>query len=424
MKTPSSSAISPFACLVVLCIAPCSLLQACTTAVLSGRCTPDGRPMLWKHRDTSDLQNRLAWFSDGVYEYLALVNTDDVEGTQAWAGVNSAGFAVMNSASYNLNAKNDKTDKKDQEGVVMKAALQACATVDDFERLLKQWPRPMGVEANFGAIDAQGNAAFFETSNHGYVKIDVCDPEQAPAGYVIRSNYSVSGRADDGMGYIRYQAAEQLFARAAASDSLNPRFLVKDASRCLKHSLTRRDLREEATALSAGTSNWVTFRDYIPRKSSTSAIVVQGVQPDEDPRLCTAWTVLGFPLTSIAVPIWVGAGPALPQILQSQRSEAKDKVAEESAPAPLCDLSLRLKARCFPIRRGNGAYYLDLPQLINRDNTGLLQRIDPIETRVLDKAESLMSTWRDTGIDTTQAQEFYRWVDTRLFEELCAATAD
>ena len=30
----------------------------CTSAVVSGRVTPDGRPLLWKHRDASDLNNR------------------------------------------------------------------------------------------------------------------------------------------------------------------------------------------------------------------------------------------------------------------------------------------------------------------------------------------------------------------------------
>jgi hypothetical protein len=330
----------------------------------------------------------------------------------------------MNSASYNLNPEDDKTATKDQEGVVMTAALRTCVTVDDFERLPQNWPRPMGVEANFGVIDAQGNAAYFETSNRGYVKVDVCDPEQAPAGYVIRSNYSASGREDDGMGYIRYQAAEELFSEAAARDEMTPRFLLTEASRCLKHSLTSRNLREEAAELPSGASKWVAFRDYIPRKSSASAIVLQGVRPDEDPRLCTAWTVLGFPLTSIAVPTWVGAGPALPQILQSQTAVLKEATEGQATPAPLCDLSLKLKSRCFPVQRGNGAYYIDLPRLINGDNTGLMQRIAPIEARVLERAESMMRTWRQRGLDATEAHEFYRWVDTQLFEDLREATAD
>jgi hypothetical protein len=368
---------------------------------------------MWKHRDTNRAQNRLAWFTDGKYKYLALLNTKDAKGKHAWAGMNETGFAVMNSASYNLNSEEDDEDaKKDQEGVVMKAALRTCATVDDFEHLLKRWPRPMGVAANFGVIDAKGGAAFFEASNTGYVKIDVNDPKQAPDGYVIRSNYSVTGREDDGKGYIRHATAKKIFAEAANRNELTPRFLIKEASRCLKHSLTGRDLRKEGETLPAGRSKWVFFLDYIPRTTSTSAMVIQGVKPGEDPSLCTSWTILGFPLTSIAVPAWAGAAPELPHIVQSVKK----------APAPLCNLALRLKKRCFPIQRGNGSFYLRLPRLVNRDGTGLLQQIDPIETRLLDKTDAMIRRWRGKKPDPAQVKEFYQWIDGPLFEELCTAT--
>lgn len=32
---------------------------ACTSAIISGSLTADGRPILWKHRDTSDLNNKV-----------------------------------------------------------------------------------------------------------------------------------------------------------------------------------------------------------------------------------------------------------------------------------------------------------------------------------------------------------------------------
>ena len=31
---------------------------ACSSVVISGKVTPDGRPLLWKHRDSDYLQNR------------------------------------------------------------------------------------------------------------------------------------------------------------------------------------------------------------------------------------------------------------------------------------------------------------------------------------------------------------------------------
>ena len=37
--------------------------RACTSAIISGRLTPDGRPLLWKHRDTDELNNRVDYIA-------------------------------------------------------------------------------------------------------------------------------------------------------------------------------------------------------------------------------------------------------------------------------------------------------------------------------------------------------------------------
>ena len=80
-------------------------LTACTTAIISGRFTPDGRPLLWKNRDTDDLDNKLMYFTDGRYDYIGLVNSKDTIGEEVWTGMNTSGFAIMNSASYNLTTE-------------------------------------------------------------------------------------------------------------------------------------------------------------------------------------------------------------------------------------------------------------------------------------------------------------------------------
>ena len=54
--------------------------KACTTAVISGKYTKDGRPLLWKHRDTWALNNSIRQFDDGKYPYMGLVNSKDIEG--------------------------------------------------------------------------------------------------------------------------------------------------------------------------------------------------------------------------------------------------------------------------------------------------------------------------------------------------------
>ena len=151
---------------------------ACTTAIISGKYTADGRPLLYKHRDTGSLQNKLMYFTDGKYSYTGIVNSSDKAGKEVWGGYNSTGFAIMNSASYNLNP--DEDGKDELEGVVMKLALQRCSTLADFERLLDSLPKPMYVSANFGVIDAQGGAAYYETGDYTYKKFDANDTIPPP----------------------------------------------------------------------------------------------------------------------------------------------------------------------------------------------------------------------------------------------------
>ena len=172
---------------------------ACTSAIVSGKLTANGRPLLWKNRDTNDQNNRIKRIpaGEGTYEFVGLFDARDVRDTAVWMGYNEKGFAIMNTASYNINADNVPEKNMDKEGVVMKKALEVCASVDDFEQLLKSWPQPRGVEANFGVIDAQGHGAYFETGNYTLVKYDL---SEEPSGILIRTNYSYSGRKDEGAG--------------------------------------------------------------------------------------------------------------------------------------------------------------------------------------------------------------------------------
>ena len=197
----------------------------CTTAVVSGKATDDGRPLLLKNRDADALQNKLVYFFDGKYRFIGLVNSEDKENKDVWCGFNAAGFGIMNSASYNLKI-NDTTTISDLEGRIMKLALETCATLEDFEKLLNDLPKPLGVEANFGVIDATGGAAYYETDNFKFIKYDVNDPSVAPNGYLIRTNYSVAGEDNKGYGYIRYATASGLFENQTKDGKLSFEFLI------------------------------------------------------------------------------------------------------------------------------------------------------------------------------------------------------
>ncbi|MBD3424973.1 MAG: hypothetical protein GF417_11100, partial [Candidatus Latescibacteria bacterium] len=136
---------------------------SCTSAVISGRATPDGRPLLWKHRDSSSPRNALRRFSGEGYTFTGIVNADSTSGSQVWIGANEKGFSIMNTASYNLLDQQGYRGEMDREGIFMFEALRGCATVSDFEEMLQSTNGSRGVEANFGVIDAEGGAAYFET---------------------------------------------------------------------------------------------------------------------------------------------------------------------------------------------------------------------------------------------------------------------
>ena len=98
---------------------------ACTTFIISGKHTSDGKPILFKNRDTDEKQNSLVFFTDGLYKYIALVDGNEEWNKMVWGGYNEAGFAIINTAAYNNNV-GDTSGFKDQEGVIMKHALQTC----------------------------------------------------------------------------------------------------------------------------------------------------------------------------------------------------------------------------------------------------------------------------------------------------------
>lgn len=376
-----------------------SSISACTTAIVSGKATPDGRPLLWKHRDSDFHQNKLMYFKGDKYNFIGLVNSIDTTGKKIWAGTNSAGFCIMNSASYNLKEKSDTTKIMDREGILMKEALQQCATVNEFENFLKDYLKPLRVEANFGVIDAKGNGAYFETCNFSYTKFDVNDPIVAPHGYILRTNYSYTGKKDGGWGFIRYETARQNFEQADAMGKIDLDFILS-TTRSIKHSLTKIDYSENLPENNI-TPHFVFFEDMIARYSSTSTIIFQGVKKNENPELTTMWTVLGFQFCSVAVPTWVEGGENLPEIMSANEKEI----------APLCDMALKLKEKCFPVKRGSGKKYLNLAAVINKEKNGIYQKLQPVEKHILNTTKVKMQKWRKNGIKKSDIQKYYNWVD-------------
>ncbi|KAB2923552.1 MAG: hypothetical protein F9K22_08755 [Bacteroidetes bacterium] len=388
-----------------------TLLHPCTTAVVSGKATADGRPLLLKNRDADELQNRLVSIQGLRFRFVGLVNSADSLNEQVWSGYNETGFAIMNSAAYNLK-RNDTTALADREGYIMRHALEVCRTLADFESLLTALPKPLGVEANFGVIDANGGAAYFETDNFRFTRYDATDPAIAPNGYLIRTNYSCAGEENKGMGYIRFSTAEKMFRDEFRARRLSARFLVGEVPRSLFHAFTGTDLSRNLPKDEKDTT-FAFFRDFIPRYYTSAATVVQGVKPGETPALTTMWTALGFPLTSVVVPVWLLPDGSLPAIL----------TADVSGNAPLSTFALELKKRLFPVQNDAKENYINVALLMNRKKTGLRQKISPVEAKLTAEAERLLASWRSGGISVAAQRTFYSGMDEGLIPRIRTAVA-
>jgi hypothetical protein len=381
-----------FFVLCIACLLSAEDTSACTSAIITGKITADGRPLLWKHRDTDNENNRMAFIKGKKYDFLALLNSPDEDGI-AWTGSNSAGFSIMNTASYNL--KDDTITGMDMEGVLMYKALAECRNLADFETFLDHYPRPMRVEANFGAIDAEGAAAYYEVNNFTWTKIDANDPKIAPHGYLIYTNFSYTGRFNEGMGYIRHQTATDIISRQAPLKNISPQWIFNHLSRSFYHSLLGVDLLD-AEFSPEKASGWASDQDFIPRKITSASLVIQGVKPNENPEMTTVWTVLGYPPVGVAIPMWVKAGERQPALLL--KSDASNH-------APVCDWALALKRRVFPIERGNGHRYLYFNLIHNSSGTGYMQQLAPVEEKIFATCCEKIEQWRKHGIDRQQLAE-------------------
>jgi hypothetical protein len=380
------------------------VIWPCTTFIMSGKYTPDGKPILYKNRDTDTLDNAIVFFTDGKYPYIGLVDSKDSWKEEVWGGFNSAGFAIMNSAANNNNT-GDTTKLSDREGMVMKMALATCATLEDFEKMLNDMPRPLGVDANFGAIDARGGAAYYETGNYSFKKIDANDPALAPYGLLIRTNYSFTGTPDAGGGYIRFATASEALNMAWAQKRLDPQFLLNSISRNLNHSLTGVNLR--ATLPHDGNStDFRSFDDFIPRNSTASVVMVIGAAKGADPATAMMWTVAGFPLTAVAVPLWISGGKNLPSVVSMK----------DNMHAPLCDAAMELKKKLFPVTRGSGNKYINMAALMNEEKTGILQLLEPVENEIFRKTEEMLASMPEGKIQKEKIQDHYKWIDNYIIK--------
>ncbi len=373
---------------------------ACTTGVVSGKATIDGRPLLWKNRDAPSRNNRVVYSTEGTYAYVGVVANEGAR--SVWMGVNEMGFAIENSVSRDLSGNSSKGPGN---GQFMRIALESCANLADFEALLERTNTSgRRTMANFGVIDAHGGAAIYETSNDAFRKYDANCPETAPHGFVVRSNFSMTGTGDallaqgkslrDNYAGERYLRADAVFAAAVDTRRMDHRYLLRFATRdmacsqCLPLPGSLNGVRDEPLPATIDTDSTVA------RRSTVSAAVFHGVKPGEDPLLSTMWVLLGDPTFSIAVPCWPAARDVAPQ-LGPRRS-------------PLCQTVIRLR----------DANYTDEKTLVTDNVPAIWEVTLPIENRIFDATNTRLAEWRASAPDAAAVATFQREMATAAASSL------
>lgn len=389
--------------MLALWVAGCMQVAACTSMIVSGKYTVSGKPVMLKHRDTDCLQNDIRRYQGERYAFIALCNTCGNTSSkaiaEAWTGTNEAGFSIMNTASYNIKNDTIPDSEMDMEGALMYEALGVCRTVDEFETFLREHAKPLGVEANFGVIDAEGGAAYFETNNYEWVRYNVDDE---PNGLRVVTNFCFAGRYEDRMGWERYLTAKDIVASPLLEQqngkwNIDHTWCINHISRSYAHHIlgTREDYCPE--------NGVAVDQDFIPRRITSAVLVIEGVCPGEDPLHTVMWTALGYPATSMMVPLMVGRENILPACVQS----AGGKVA------PLCAASDEVKKKyVFTFGISNGRHYFNLGA-IQRDDfyygkPALRRCAMQAEAQVNERFSSLYQKWVNGQVSDEQFYQLYR----------------
>lgn len=346
--------------------------EGCSTVIVDGKASQKGVPMLWKNRDTGHLSNKVIYVPEHPYSYIALVNHDEASGRWAYAGLNSQGFGIMNSVAYNL--PKDTSEYQDLEGIIMADALRSCRNVGDFEQSLKKNMGPaLGSWANFGVIDAQGHALIFEVHNHGYIIHDAAKPAEK---YLVNTNFARSGKEGEGAGYLRFDMAEVLFKQIPGGHISAP-YIFRHIARSLSHPLVKHPTFKELESMPSDPPLWINTQDCIDRPYSSAAIVIEGRNPEKKDSMATLWVLLGEPVTSIALPLWVEAGE-VPELFYK---------GEES---PLNKEAMRIKKLLYPFSEGSKKNYMNVTRLVNKEGTGFLPLLLKTETEVFKATDKFL----------------------------------
>ena len=381
--------------LLLAVVPPAAAQEECTTAVISGAVTRDGRPLLWKNRDSSDRENSVILFHGPRYDFIGVINSGD--SSQVWMGMNTAGFAIMNSESMDQDG-----DSADTEGYFMKQALGLCARVEDLDALLRETSLAgRGTRANFGCIDAYGGAAFYEAGNYRHTRFSPADTSLAHRGFLVRANFSMTGKGDEGYGAWRYQRARGLIAARAESSKVDLPYMLDGVLRDLASDEVYPYPLPYKQSFAGAPNGAIRTQNTINRHRTVAAVVFQGVKPGEDPALSTMWVLLGEPVAAVALPLWPSCG-RIPDVFAGEQHARLNKAFT------------RVRSRLYHHKKW--PQYLDTKRLAGGKNSWEKKR-QRIEAEVLQQTTRALEQWRRQKPSAAEVAALQEKLTSRVMKE-------
>ena len=324
-----------------------------------------GRPMIWKQRDAGEEYNHFEYFKGEKYDFTGLVNSEDIAHKAIYIGANNVGFAIGNNFSYNIDCADSNN------GEFMKKALGECETLDDFERFIDNAPQPRNVSANFCVIDAYGGAAYFEVGAISYKRYDV-----GCRGWLSRTNYSYMGKGKDGGGAVRLINSETYMKSHKGKFSVTD--LIDGLGRRFYNAIMDVDYTNKGPDV-------VLDEDFIPRESTVSSILIEGVCPGDSPDASVIWCASGYTPASYAMPVWLASKDIIPACIKKANV-----------------LACEIKKDVHISFNYNKAVYVDLERL-----RPIIRKVRQAERKEYRLGNALNERFRAEGFSLELAEAYY-----------------
>lgn len=363
-------------------------LDACTIGIASADITVSGKPMIWKTRDRiARPHNQVYYNTNQTHSFVSVVDTIE---TYSWMGVNEEGFAILNSASNDLQEARDFGN-----GALMEYALGNFATVAEFEQYLVETNGNRLTWANFAVLDRTGEVAIFETSNTNFWKFDA---NESDYGWLVRTNFSVNGGGQ--LGLNRYYRTQDIISELVDQDQLSAKNIFRHNLRDLSDELSVEiEIPFEGHDSFGKPYGFFDTRSSISSYSSVSGAVIQGVDPDQNPKLSVMFTALGNPLFTPAVPVFPIGQPST-------------YLYNPNGLATFNEKSLEFKESLFPTPI---AYLIDTFSLDSEYNNFLEDLLD-IEENIFEDTQELIEQLSEDDFADTEIYNFQEEVYSLVYD--------